>query len=345
MSLEPQDVSDKDMNVEPVQREAPKPGLFRKTALGIGISVAVLAIAALGIVTSVYTIPSGHKGVISRFGNMTGTAAPGLHAMLPFWIDGIMVVDTDRIETETFGYRVSKPGLKGDIRKDQASSKEASMITADLGIIEVRWVIQYKRNDPVMFLKNLHDPVQTVRDMGESAMRRVVGDSSVDDVFGNSGAVAKKCRETLQRDLDRYGSGILVVDVKVRDIAPPDAAREAFNEVSRSRQEKDRIINDALAAYNQEIPRARGEAEGLLSKAQGYALERVNTAHGEASRFKDILREYRRAKEVTRKRLYLETCREVIPKARRIIIVDSRHKGLVPSIDLDGSSFHDGGKK
>jgi membrane protease subunit HflK len=339
------DISDSEAGNGPAVKAEAGPGPAKRIMILSVISIAFLALIALAAATSVYTVPSGHRAVVYRLGALSGTVGPGLHARLPVGIDEAAIVDTERIETETFGYRVEKPGIRAGLRKDQASSKEASMITEDLGILEVRWVVQYRRSDPVRYLKGFHDPVQAIRDLSEAAMRSVVGDSGMDEVLDDSSEVAGKSRELLQDQLDRYASGIAVVDVKIKDLAPPDAAAGSFLEVSRAGQEKERLINDALAAYNREIPKARGEAEALVSRAQGYALERVNTAHGEVSRFRDILGEYRGAREVTRKRLYLEACREIIPRAKRIIVLDSRHKGIMPSIELETPLPREGGRK
>jgi membrane protease subunit HflK len=249
------------------------------------------------------------------------------------------------VETEAFGFRSATPGVRAKFQKDPETAKESMILTGDLNVIDMEWIVQYRRQDPRKFLFSIHDPVQTIRDISETVARQIVGDRSFDYVLQNREEVNRIFQDDLQEILDGYDSGIRIVGVRLQNVVPPDAVKNAFNEVNEAQQEKERLINEAQETYNREIPKARGEAERLINSAQGYALERVNRAKGETSRFSDVLAEYRSAKEVTKKRLYLETYQEVIPKAKDVYVIDSKQKTILPMLDLDKMGSRSGGEQ
>jgi len=209
----------------------------------------------------------------------------------------------------------------------------------------MEWIVQYRRQDPRKFLFSINDPVQTIRDMSETVARQIVGDRSFDYVLQNREEINHIFQDDLQKILDEYDSGIRIVNVRLQNVVPPNAVKNAFNEVNEAQQEKERLINEAQETYNREIPKARGEAERLITSARGYALERVNKAQGETARFTDVFKEYRNAKEVTKKRLYLETYREIIPRAKNVYVIDSKQKTILPMLDLDKLGSKSGGEK
>ncbi len=211
------------------------------------------------------------------------------------------------------------------------------MLTGDLNSLVVEWIVQYKVKDPVKFLFNIRDPRGTVGAISEAVMRQVVGDHSVSESLTTMRVeVNQQAQEKLQEVLDSYESGIHIVMVKLQDVNPPDEVKRAFNEVNEAKQERERMINEAWEAYNKAIPRAKGEALKTISEAKGYALNRVNRARGDADRFLATWEEYKDAKEVTRRRLYLETMAEVLPKAGRKYIMDSDQQGILPLLRLGG---------
>ncbi len=344
MSLNAQQPGDQD-KTETMMPVNPGSDARKHTGRTIGIILTMLLILAGGAFTSFYTVPAGYQGVIMRFGKFSGIVLSGPHLKVPFGVDKVIEVNTDTIESESFGFRSGKPGIRNRYRKDPESMKESLMLTGDLSIVDLEWSVHYKRQDPKKFLLGIHDSVQSIRDISESVMRGVVSDRSFDYVLKNREEISRIFIDELQRSLDRYDSGIKVVDVRLRNVLPPDQVRDAYNEVNAARQEKESLINQALEAYNREIPKARGEAAGLVNMAQGYALERANVAKGETSRFNDVLHEYRNAKEVTRKRLYLETCREVLPKARQVQVIDSRQKNVFPLFDSEKRMPGTGGER
>ncbi len=312
---------------------------------GLWTLVVLVLVVGIGALTSAYTIQAGHRGVVLRFGKFAGVVSPGLHFKIPFGVDRVIDVHTEKVETETFGFRSANAGVRGKSRKDPETANESMILTGDLNVIDMEWIVQYRRQDPRKFLFSIHDPVQTIRDISETVARQIVGDRSFDYVLQNREEVNRIFQDDLQEILDGYESGIKIVSVRLQNVVPPDAVKSAFNEVNEAQQEKERLINEAQETYNREIPKARGEADRIINSARGYALERVNKAKGETARFTDVLKEYRNAKEVTKKRLYLETYREIIPKAKNVYVVDSKQKTILPMLDLDKLGSKSGGEQ
>jgi membrane protease subunit HflK len=209
------------------------------------------------------------------------------------------------------------------------------MLSGDLNVAVVEWIVQYKIRDPYSYLFKLRAVEQTFRDMVEAAMREVVGDHSVDETLTiGRESIAAQARDLLQALCDRYENGIAVEQLVLQDVNPPDQVKPSFNEVNQAIQEKERLINEAWAGYNQAIPRARGEALQTIQEAEGYALERVNRSQGEAARFESVLDEYRKAPRVTRNRMYLETLSQLLPRIGRKVILDENQRGLLPLLNL-----------
>ncbi len=209
------------------------------------------------------------------------------------------------------------------------------MLSGDLNIIDVEWVVQYRIADPMKYLYHQRDPDRTLRDISESVMRRVVGNRLGSEVLTTARvAIAALARDEIQKAMTAYDNGIHVVTVELQDVVPPAAVQPAFNEVNEARQERERMINEATKQANQEIPKAKGEANRALSEAQGYATERVNQAKGETARFNAILVEYRGAPEVTRTRMYLEALNGVLPKVGSVLVVQDGQVGPLPLFNL-----------
>ncbi len=309
---------------------------FKKGSKNIWPLVLIAFLIAIAVLTSAYTVPAGHRGVVLRFGKFTNIVMPGLHFKIPFGVDRVFKVYTEKVDTETFGFKSTKPGVKSRFEKDSASQRESLMLTRDLNVIDMEFIVQFKRQDPKKYLFSVHDPIQTIRDISESVIRRIAGDRSFDYILQNREEVNRLFQDQLQGILDEYESGIKILNVRLQNVVPPDEVKDAFNEVNEAQQEKERLINQAQETYNREIPKARGEAERVINGARGYALERINNAKGETSRFVDVLKEYRSAKEVTKRRLYLEAYREIIPNAKQVYVVDSEQKSILPLLNLEG---------
>jgi len=285
--------------------------------------------------SSIYQISPEEMGVILRFGKFVRTTEPGLHFKLPFGIETLTKVPVQRQLKMEFGFQTTRPGIRTQYQVTSESTKEAIMLTGDLNVAIVEWIVQYKIKDPYKFLFKIRNANTTFRYMNEAAVRKVVGDSSVDEVItiGRS-RIANEAKEQLQALCDIYEIGIEVNQLIFQDVNPPDAVKPSFNEVNEALQEKERKINEAYAEYNQEIPKATGEAEQTIRAAEGYGTQRVNNAKGDANRFLAIYKEYVRAPQVTRKRLYLEAINEILPKIQKKIIFDEKQKNILPLLNL-----------
>ncbi len=294
------------------------------------------ALFLLGLIfSSIYSVNPDEVGVIRRFGKYIATTKPGLHWRLPFNIDKLNKVKVTYVYKEEFGFRTVQAGVNTRYAKNNFL-EESSMLTGDLNVIIVEWIVQYKIKDPTKLLFNIRDPRKTIRDLSESVMRQVVGDYSVSEVLTTRRIdINQGVQEKLQEILDSYESGIDVLTVKLQDVNPPDQVKRSFNEVNEAKQEKEKMINQAWEAYNKVIPRAKGEAEKTISESQGYALQRINTAQGEANRFTATWKAYKEAKEVTRKRLYLETLSDILPRAAKVYIFDPKERGILPLLQLE----------
>ncbi|MFA5411149.1 MAG: FtsH protease activity modulator HflK [Candidatus Omnitrophota bacterium] len=301
--------------------------------LPLTIAVIFLLIGLKGVI---YSVGPDEVGVIQRFGKYIGLSSPGLHAKIPFGVDRVTTIKVEKIFKEEFGTRTLQPGVRTKYSSGQYT-EESLMLTGDLNILDVRWILQFKIKDPVKLLFNTRHPLDNLRDISEVVMRRFVGDYSVDEVLTTKREeIDDLAQQAMQEILDSYQTGFQIVTVKLLDVNPPDKVKPAFNEVNEAKQEKEKVINQAWEAYNKVIPKARGEAEKTIREAEGYALDKVNRANGEAERFLATLAEYKKAPEITRKRLYLETLMSVLPKAKEKYIIDPRQSSILPLLNLGG---------
>jgi membrane protease subunit HflK len=298
-----------------------------------GIIIGIVALILL--VGSVYQVSPEELGVILRFGKFVRTSEPGLHFKLPLGMETLTKVPVQRQLKLEFGFRTTRPGIRTEYRVTTDTEKEAVMLTGDLNVVVVEWIVQYKIKDAFNFLFKIRSPEDTFRYMNEAVVRRLVGDNSVDEVITIGRArIATEAKEELQMLCDLYEIGVDVNQLIFQDVNPPDPVKPSFNEVNEALQEKERKINEAWSEYNQIIPKAAGEAEQAIRAAEGYATERVNRSQGDASLFESVYREYARAPLVTRKRLYLETLNDILPKIKKKIIVDERLKNILPLLNL-----------
>jgi membrane protease subunit HflK len=300
----------------------------------------VLAAVALLVLlwTGYYQIEPDEVGVVQRFGRFVRTSDPGPHLKIPFGVETVTKVPVQQTLKMEFGFRTTRPGIKSTYAAASPETLgESVMLTGDLNVAVVEWIVQYRIRDPKKFLFHVRDVPKTFRSMSEAAMRQVVGDHSVDEVLTiGREEVARAAKQELQRLCDRYGIGIVVQQLILQDVNPPDPVKPAFNEVNQAIQEKERSINEAWADYNKEVPRAKGEADQAVRAAEGYALERVNKAEGDAKRFDAFYEEYKKAPAVTRRRIYLETMGQLLPKLGRKLLLDDKAKGILPLLQLDG---------
>lgn len=283
---------------------------------------------------SFYQIQPDEVGIVMRFGRFTREAPSGAHFLMPF-LERVIKVPVERQLKQEFGFRTLRAGVRTEYQEGRQFMDESLMLTGDLNVAVVEWIVQYKIKDPFSFLFKVRQVETTFRDMSEAAMRQVVGDHSVDEVLTiGREQIAAQAKDLLQVLCDKYETGIDVQQLVLQDVNPPDPVKPSFNEVNQAIQEKERLMNEALADYNQAIPRARGEAQRTIQESEGYAAERVNRAQGEAARFEAIYAEYRKAPRVTRSRMYLETMNEILPRMGQKVILDESQKGVLPLLNL-----------
>lgn len=300
----------------------------------IGIII-VLAIAIISLFSSVYSVQTDGQAVIKRFGRVVSIKSPGLHFKLPFGIDRATFIPTERVLKEEFGFRTVQPGRQTRYSKNSATETESLMLTGDLNVIDVEWVVQYRIIDPVNYMHQVREPVDSIRDISEAVMRRIVGNRLGSDVLTvGRVTIAAQVKTELQQILDSYQMGISIERIELQDVTPPDSVKPAFNEVNEARQQLERLINEAETKRNQVIPRARGEADQTIAEAEAYRAERVNQAKGEAARFTELVEAYRQAPEITRQRLYIEMMNEVLPTVDQLYVVDESVKGILPLLNL-----------
>ncbi len=285
------------------------------------------------VYTSVYTVQAEMEGIVQRFGRYARPAYPGLNFKIPFGIEEVTMVPVKRQLKQEFGFATS-----GYTDKWQASSEqplERSMVTGDLNAALVEWVIQYRVEDPKAFLFKVREPKDTLRDISEAVMRTVVGDRTVDEVITiGRQEIEAAALEMLQMAVNKYELGLSIDQVQLKNVNPPTPVQASFNEVNQAQQEREQMINEANGQYNREVPRARGEADQKIQAAEGYALKRVNEADGDVARFNALLKEFLKAPEVTKRRIYIETMKEVIPKLGKKIIIDDKASSVLPLLQL-----------
>ena len=308
-------------------------------------AIVLLILLVWAASTSFYTVQPEQRAVVKRFGAVVGISDPGLHFRIPFGVDEVQRVATERVLKQEFGFRTS--GIRDSGPTTYASTDlqaESLMLTGDLNMINVEWVVQYRIQDPIRFLYQLREPTRTLRDISESVMRRIVGNMLGSEVLTVGRVeIQRQAALEMQEILDSYDAGIHISTVEMQDVVPPPAVQPAFNEVNEARQERERMINEAQRQVNSQIPTAEGAALRTIAEAQGYATERVNRAHGESARFSAVLREYRQAPEVTRTRLYLETLNEVLPGIGQVLMVQDEQLPPLPLLDLKRSRAGDTG--
>jgi membrane protease subunit HflK len=283
--------------------------------------------------TTFYQIRPEEVGIITRFGRYVRKEESGLHNKFPI-IERLYKVAVERQQKEEFGFRTTSTGIKSEYTKT-GTVDESLMLTGDLNLADVEWVVQYRIDDPYKFLFKVREPVATMRDISEAIMRQIVGDRTVNEVLTVGRAeISVKVQEEMQKLCSEYLLGIKIEQIILQDVNPPDPVKDAFNAVNQAQQEKETLINQARSEYNKIIPKARGQAEETIQKAEGYAAERVNNALGEAARFNALYKEYVKAPEVTKRRIYLETLSDVLPKVGHKIITDEAGNNVLPLLQM-----------
>ncbi len=339
------------------------------------VVVVLIVLVVILLRTAIYTIPTDSAGVVQRFGKYNRTTEPGIHLMWPFGAEAATDVPVKRVQKEEFGFRTLEAGVdsrylgteeinagrlsSGDLmRLIEESGERVSrggtsrlaemakeilkgeyiMLTGDLNITDVEWIVQYKIKDARSYLFNVKRPQQTIRDASQAVMRQLVGNGSVDEAI-TIGRIEYEAaaREMLQELLNEYETGIHIVAVKLQSSNPPQRVRPAFNEVNKALQQKEQRINEAMKAYNEVIPKTRGQAKKMIEFAKGYAAERVNEAQGDIAKFRKIYEEYKKAPDITKQRMYLETMAKLLPQIPEKWIIEQggAEGGILMKLDLE----------
>ncbi len=300
---------------------------------GMPLVLALLVLVFLGT-SCFYTVAVDEVGVVQRFGKFVRTSPPGLSFKLPRGIEKVTKVKVRFVFKEEFGLRTLEPGVRTRYAPGSAFEDESLMLTGDLNVAVVPWIVQYRISDPYKYLFKVRNVRTTLRDLAESTMRVVVGDRSINEVISKREEIAEEASLLLQKEMDEAETGIKVTTIEMKKTNVPEPVQPSFNEVNQAIQEKERMIYQAREAYNKVIPTARGDADKTIKTAEGYTLDRVNRAKGDAARFMALYEEYKTTRDVTRRRLYLEAIRDVFPKLGSKYIVDADQKNLLPFLNM-----------
>jgi membrane protease subunit HflK len=292
----------------------------------------VLVLVILGF-SSFFQVQPEEVGIITRFGKYTRQVESGLNLKIPY-IEKIIKVPVERQQKLEFGFRTTSAGVRSEYTR-AGTSDESLMLTGDLNLADVEWVVQFRIDQPYNFLFKVRNPETTLRDISEAAMRQIVGDRTVNEVLTIGRAeIASSMQEYIQKLCREYSLGVKIDQVVLQNVNPPESVKAAFNAVNQAQQEKETLINQAKSEYNKVIPKARGQADETIQKAEGYATERVNRARGQVSRFNDLYLEYIKAPEVTKRRIYLETMANVLPRLGNKIITDQEGNNVLPLLQM-----------
>jgi len=332
---------DDDLGPPPPRRWRPDPADFRRMRRPVWLTPRVIKIAPLvllGLVLlfgTAYQVQLEEVGVVLRFGRFVRTSEPGLHVKLPL-IESVQKVPVQRQLKEEFGFRTSEPAVRTRYAAE-SFDEESVMLTGDLNVAIVEWIVQYRVTDPYKYLFKVRNITDTFRSMNQAVMREVVGDRTVTEVLTvGRQEIATTAEQLMQEMANQYEMGIVIDQIVLQDVNPPDPVKPSWDEVNQAQQQRDRLINEARAEYNKVVPRAKGEASQAILQAEGYGVERVNTSQGDAARFKSLHDAYRRAPDVTRRRLHLETMQRVLPQVGAKVFMDRGTGSVLPLLPIEG---------
>jgi membrane protease subunit HflK len=319
-------------------------GKKASTNLTPALVLAIVAAIVLLVIfsTSFIVVDQTERAVITTFGKFTKVAEPGLAFKWPFGIQRAYHVKTEVVQTEQFGFRTDKSGVVTQYSPKEYP-EESTMLTGDLNIVSVEWIIQYRITDPKAWLFNVSDRQKTIRDISQSVVNLLVGDRTILGVIGpERTAIQETAVQMMNEKFSEFGLGIRVTQVQLQNIVPPKGVQDAFEDVNKAIQDMNRLVNEGKESYNSEIPKAQGQAEQVKEVAQGYATERVNKAKGDVARFNSVYDEYRKAPDVTRQRLYYEMIEDIFKNEKDVQLIDKRFSNFLPLKNLDSNQAKGG---
>lgn len=302
--------------------------------------VAIGLLIVSGVFTSFYTVDVSEEAVVTRFEKYESTTPPGLHFKLPFGIDTVTKVPSKVLLQEEFGFRSVERRTGNTQYAKNGFAEESLMLTGDLNVADVEWIVQYRISDPWKFLFHARNVNKNIRDISMSIMRRVVGDRLVGDVLTVGRVeIADEAKILTQEVVDQYDMGIIIVAVVLQDVTPPESVKVAFNDVNAAKQEQEKAINVAEREYNNIIPEAKGKAEQVIAVAQGFSLSLINQSKGDASKYDSMLAEFKKSPDVTRRRMYVEAMEDIYTNLESLVIVDPNIKGILPMYPSAGTTL------
>ena len=303
------------------------------------ITPVLVGLIVLWLGTGIYIVGPDEVGVVRTFGKFTRVVQSGLNWKFPAPIETVDTPKVTEVKRIEIGFRTLKNGQYRTVEK------ESLMLTGDENIVDAEMIVQYKIKDPVAYLFRIVGPELTVREAAEASLRTVVGRNKIDETLTTGKfTIQEETKTQLQSILDIYNSGIHVVAVQLQDVSPPKEVIGAFKDVASAKEDKNRMINQAEGYRNDIIPKARGEAEAMIRDAEGFKESRIKRSEGDAAKFTTILKEYRKAKSITEKRLYLETMEKVLPDIEKIIVPDKNSGNMLNLLNLNAGKTA-GGKK
>ena len=296
------------------------------------ITPVIIGILVIWLLTGIYVVGPDEVGVVRTFGEFTRVTQSGLNWKFPSPIETANTPKVTEVKRIEFGFRSLKNGQYRTVEK------ESLMLTGDENIVDAEMIVQYKIKDPVKYLFNIVEPELTVREAAEASLRTVVGRNKIDETLTTGKfTIQEETKEQVQSILDKYESGIHIVAVQLQDVSPPKEVIGAFKDVASAKEDKNRMINQAEGYRNDVIPKARGEAEAMIRDAEGFKESRIKRAEGDAAKFTTILKEYKKAKSITEKRLYLETMEKVLPGIDKIIVPDKESGNMLNLLNLNSN--------
>lgn len=300
--------------------------------------ILLLVLAAGFVYSGLYQVPAESVGVVQRFGKFHSEQNSGLHFKIPYGVDTVRLVPIKRQLKLEFGFATPGATYPSQISPSSQWPLQTTMVTGDLNTARVEWVIQFRIEGSYDYLFKVRNPGAALRDVAESVMREVIGDRTVDEVL----TIGRQDIETtaqlqMQEVVNKYEMGLRIDQVQLKNVNPPQPVQASFDEVNEAQQERERMINVARGEYNKAVPRTRGEADQRIQAAEGYAIQRVNQAEGDVAKFDALLAEYLKAPEVTKRRIYLETMAEILPRMKSKVVIDEEAASVLPLLNLDST--------
>lgn len=301
--------------------------------LGPQLGKLLLIPIVLWLASGIYTVAPDEVGIVKRFGRFVSETPPGPHWHIPYPIETVLRPKVTKIFREEIGFRTISPGPPARYR---AMPREANMLTGDENIVSVEFIVQYKIKNPTDFLFNVKNPTFVIRKAAEASIREVVGQENIDELLTTGKQrIQDMTGVLLQRILDSYKIGINVITIQLQDVNPPREVITAFKDVASAREDKEKLINQALGYQNELIPQAKGRAAEIINQAEGYRQSRISRAQGDVERFNQTYNEYRKNRDIIGTRIYIEAMQEILSKPQIILMEDETGRGMLPLFSID----------